>query len=93
MNCKTCDKPAVPLEIYIDDECAVCIAADRDRLKEGWRWLEQLAEDQGITIRVARDGEIEISQADGIHSLYTHVDLADLCSQEAAFPATSPEEG
>ena len=59
-------------------------AADEiERLQDGYRWLEGLAEGRGITITVQpEDGSLEISS--DIHSLYNHVDLKDLCVAESA---------
>ena len=54
-----------------------------ERLQDGYRWLEGLAEGRGITITVQpEDGSLEISS--DIHSLYNHVDLKDLCVAESA---------
>ncbi len=54
-----------------------------DRLRDGYKWLEGLAEGREIGITVSEaDGTLTIST--GIHQLYAHVDLADLCMQEAA---------
>ena len=54
-----------------------------EQLRSGYLWLEGLAEGRQITIAIApADGTLEISE--GIYSLYRHVDLADLCTHEAA---------
>ncbi len=56
-----------------------------ERLRAGFQWLADLAEDEdGITINVAKDGEIDIGQeCHGRNVLYRHIDLADLCTQNA----------
>ncbi len=59
--------------------------AELTRLRAGYHWLEQLldgVEGQAITmIMNESDGEIEISHKG--HSLHRHIDLADLCMEQA----------
>lgn len=59
------------------------------RLKAGYQWLADLAEDEGgIAINNER-GEIDICQEmHGRHTLAVHTDLADLCTREAANAAS-----
>lgn len=70
------------VELAHQHDLADAMEKDVDRLRAGYVWLEELA-DKGFSMsRTEADGTIEISR--GIHALYHHVDLADLCVQEAA---------
>lgn len=54
-----------------------------EQLRAGYHWLEGLAEGRQIVISIDPiDGTLEISN--GIHALFQHIDLADLCVREAA---------
>lgn len=63
------------------------VEAENERLRDGYRWLEGLADGRTIEIHVNEDdGEISLSAgAFGI----THIDLADLCIEQAANAAGS----
>lgn len=94
----------VPARVWVGiDELEAELAALRKRadaaeavvmkLRSGFQWLADLAEDKcGITIDVDDvDGEITIGH--GLQWLHKHIDLADLCVGAVEHRAAAKQKG